>query len=722
MIASLARQRPATIGPYAVDGDAIRHPDGWLSAVVQTGELDVESLDPARRSAVLAVFARLCHTLDAPLQLVVQVRAVSVDAPAPSTGTDDASVHHRARGADGIAKADATRGLNDAMAAYWSRRLEQVPAYRRDVLAVTRAPTAAQLETFTARICESAQAMGVSAERLAGPALARAACAGFDLEGGLAWSVHPQELRLGSTYVRSFALRRLPGHSVSAGWLAPLLRIGAECDIALHLSPASLGDALSTLGRRLRDFSAHRMLEGERGLVGDVHVDIALDSAFELRGRLARNLGRPLHLSITATVRGDDPAELRRRSDVLRLAFQSALVAGEATSFRHLAAFLTTLPLGVDHLGAVKLVDSTAAAVCFPWVDASCAEPDGYRLGATRRGQLPVRVAPFDTSRHMNANIAVLAASGHGKSYAMGTLMLEAAAHGVDSIVIDPEGEYERIVSALGGSYVSLAPGGDVAVNVFDAGATDEDAVAAFVDLVGVLRDGNISDVERALVDRAGRDACTAAQRTGRAALLHDCLPALERDAPAVATVISRYCSGALGQLFDRETSVRIDRGVAGISLRHAPPEHVAAITFIVAGWLWRLVRDDPRPRHILFDEVGALCVHPPLRSLLVQLARRCRKYSASLVVASQNAQDLLSTDEGAVVVTNCATALLGGHRSAEATRMEKAFGLTEPQRHFIETAARGEFLLLAGDQRLTMHVEVPPQHRAILARCPPTP
>jgi type IV secretory pathway VirB4 component len=145
------------------------------------------------------------------------------------------------------------------------------------------------------------------------------------------------------------------------------------------------------------------------------------------------------------------------------------------------------------------------------------------------------------------------------------------------------------------------------------------------------------------------------------------------------------------------------------------PAEHVAAITLIIGRWLWRLVRQDNRRRHIVFDEVGALCAHPPLRSLLVQLARRCRKYGASLVVATQNVQDLLGTDEGSVVATNCATVLLGGHRAAETSRMEKAFGLTQPQRHFLESASRGQFLLLAGDRRLQIRVEVPPEYRALL-------
>lgn len=324
---------------------------------------------------------------------------------------------------------------------------------------------------------------------------------------------------------------------------------------------------------------------------------------------------------------------------------------------------------------------------------------------------------PFDDRRHTNANIAVLAASGHGKSFAVGALMLEAAVQGVDCIVIDPEGEYRGLVAALGGTYVSLAPGSGAAVNVLDTAGDGEEAIAALVDLVDVLRGGGLGDVERAAVDRAGREAQVRARVEQRTPLLHDCLPALERDAPQVAMVVRRFCTGALGTFFDRTTSVRLQRGVAGISLRDTPPEHVAAITFIVAQWLWRLVRDDARRRHVIFDEVGALCVHPPLRALLVQLARRCRKYSASLVIATQNAQDLLGSDEGSVVVTNCAIALLGGHRPAEAARMEAAFGLTEPQRRFVESAPRGEFLLLAGDRRVTIRVEVPEEHRATLRR-----
>jgi type IV secretory pathway VirB4 component len=84
-------------------------------------------------------------------------------------------------------------------------------------------------------------------------------------------------------------------------------------------------------------------------------------------------------------------------------------------------------------------------------------------------------------------------------------------------------------------------------------------------------------------------------------------------------------------------------------------------------------------------------------------------------VVATQNVEDLLRSEEGSVVATNCATVLLGGHRAAEAAQMERAFGLTEHQRRFVEHAGRGEFLLLAGRRRCEIRVEVPELHRGIL-------
>jgi hypothetical protein len=684
----------APLSAVEIRGDRCEYA-GRVSAVLATSELDIEALDPARKAAASASFARMCHTLQSPMQLLVRVRRLSAPVAPPGSGP-----HAQ---------------LDTGMHRHWSEQIREGNRHTRQVLVALRTATPKALDTACAHATDRLAALGVSATRLDGSALFAAVTDGLDTSS--AWYEHPKYVAVGGVIAQGHALRHLPGHAVEAGWLAPLLSVQTECDIAIHLVPAPLGEALGRLSRRLRNFSAHRMLEVERGALGDVHVDIGLESATALRERLARNQGRPLHLSVVATVRGGAHDVVHTGAEALRVAFASSLIGVEATHFRHMAALVSTLPLGVEALHTGKLVDSAAAATCFPWIEAGCSDPSGYRLGATIRSGLPVKVAPFDTTRHPNPNVAVFAASGHGKSFAIGTLVLEAAVAGVNSVIIDPEGEYRGLVRALGGRYLELAPGTDAAVNVFEGASDDpEEAIAAVVDLVTVLCGDQLGEVERAVIDAAARAGMQRAAGEHRTPLLEDCLPTLDIEARPVATVVRRFCTGGLGALFNRPTSLAVNSGVCAISLRDMPPEHVAAATLIVARWLWELVRRDRRRRHIVFDEVGALCVHRPLRDLLVQLARRCRKYDASLVVATQNAQDLLGTDEGSVIATNCAVVLLGGHRAAETARMERAFGLTEAQRGFLETASRGEFLLLAGDRRVAMRIEVPQGHRSILS------
>ncbi len=336
--------------------------------MLATSDLDIEALDPARKAAAAAAFTRMCHTLERPMQLLIRVRRLTAPGTPPATG--------------------AHAELDNAMRQYWADQIRDGERHMRHVFVVLSAATPGALDSACAQACDRLGALGVSAHRLYGDELVAVVTDGFDCTAATRWSEFREHVAYGDLVLCGHALQRLPGHSVGPGWLAPLLSVQVEADIAIHLDPAPLGDALGRLNRRLRDFSAHRMLEMERGELGDVHVDIGLDAATALRERLARNLGRPLHLSVVATARAKSLDDLHARSDMLRLGFASALIGVEVTHFRHMAAHVTTLPLGIHPLRAAKLVDSTAAATCIPWVEAGCSDPDGYRLGAATRSGL----------------------------------------------------------------------------------------------------------------------------------------------------------------------------------------------------------------------------------------------------------------------------------------------------------------------------------------------
>jgi hypothetical protein len=667
-------------------------------AALALDPLDLTSLEPATQVTCVETMTRLLCSLELPLQFLVRRRRLVI--------TD---VQAAAAGA--IAAA-----LDAAVLRHQAEMLAARPAFRSSVLAVMRRDDGdvAALHRQLAMASEMLRSAGLRPRAVSDDELALPDA----VEAGLASAGVVRE-RIRCVAVAGGArcgleLERLPGRAVTLGWAGAMLAAAAEFDAAIHLMPIDAVAAHRAVERRLRNLTADRLLEIDRGRIGDARVDVGLEAAGSLRDRLARNEVRPLRLSIAIAARGPTEAEARHAAEVIRAAAAGSGLQLRHADLRHAAVLRGTEPRA-EEAPAGKLVDSAAAATCLPLTETLCDDPCGYRFGVTRRSGVPVSVDVFDTAHHSNANLAVFATSGHGKSFTIGALVLEATTRGVGSLIVDPEGEYQRLMHAIGGQYLRLGSPGSGALNVFDAAPSPADAIPVAVDLVHVLCGSVLGEVERARVDAALHDAVAAASTESRVPLLGDCVAALAHAAPRAATVLRRVCAGPLGAIFNRPSDIDLDSELCAISLRDLPHEFVPAATLLIAQWLWTRVRGQRRRRHIVLDEVGALCVHPPLRELLVQLARRCRKYGASLVVATQNVEDLLRSEEGSVVATNCATVLLGGHRAAEAAQMERAFGLTDSQRRFVEHAPRGEFLLLAGRRRCEIRIDVPELHRSIL-------
>jgi len=703
-----------------VEEDRVVTPDGLLLGILLCDEVDLLALERWRRDAAVDALETLLRSLSSELVLTVRVRRhrPGLEATGGPRSAAPAGIGHaeersapgapeRARGRHGAEPA----ALSAALDLHWRRRLAAAPALHRRVAVGIRHHDAGELERELSLVAACLAAAGIPAHRLAGaPLLEHLGDAGLD-QRRLAWAETPRQAWVGEQVARVAILDRLPGGAVETGWLAALVRSPVECDIALHLVPTSSRLATGLLSRRMRHLGAHQLLETERGLVPDAAVETGLEAARRLRDRLARNTGRPLRLWLTAVALGADPAELDLAWGRLRAAFGATLGGCRAGHFEHLAGTLGVWGLGPPP-GPGKLVDSQSAARCAPWLQTSIEDPDGYRIGRMVDSGLPVSVAPFEETHHANANIGIFAASGQGKSFLIGGLLIEARRHGAEAIVVDPEGEYRQLVERLGGEWLDLVT--EAAINPFDLGEDDDMAASIVVDVCAVLCEG-MTEVERAAVEAAARTAQAAAREWGERARLRQCLGQLEQSAPRVARVLERFLDGGLAGFLDRPTARAWERPLLAVGHREVREELIPVTTLLLGRLLWQLVRAASRRRHIILDEVGMLTSHPALRQLLAQLARRCRKHGSSLVVATQNVQDLLRSDEGTVVATNCSVVLCGGHRPVEVAAMERAFGLTDDQRRRLERAPRGEFLLIAGGRRGMIQVDVPEAYRAMI-------
>jgi type IV secretory pathway VirB4 component len=257
-----------------------------------------------------------------------------------------------------------------------------------------------------------------------------------------------------------------------------------------------------------------------------------------------------------------------------------------------------------------------------------------------------------------------------------------------------------------------VAAGSGHAINILDPLRTPDpedsnDQLTDVLDLVSVMC-GGMDPLERAHLEEAVRTAIGSPKGIP---VLGDVCTILDsrQQAPRLAAILKRWTTGELGQLFSAPTNVDMTADLIGFNLRDLKDEVVGPAYLLLANWLWARLRRDRRPRHLLIDEAGLLLEHEVIRRFLVRLARRIRKYRGSLILVTQNPGDLFESKDGAVLATNPSLLMLGSLKHSEAVKVQKAFSLTDRQVASLETARRGDFLLLAGPNRVPLHVMVPP-------------
>ena len=530
--------------------------------------------------------------------------------------------------------------------------------------------------------------------------------------------------RAGDHWYRTWFLERFPGIELEPGWLLRLVPPGLHLTLAWHAVPVPTSAMVEYLQRQLAHMRASR---AEANLAGgaDPTLDGALPAAERLQRRLTGSLERAFQASLYLTLRAGTQADLSAGAAAVEAAARGALCQLQPCSLRMADGFLCTRAAGFDPLGRTRIMDSSSLATLYPWLDPDLQQPDGLVVGTSRATGAPVLIDPFDATRFANANIGVFGHSGAGKTHLLSSLVMGALGAGAQVLVMDPEHEYGRLARGLGGIDVNLTLGSGQALNVLQlrpgaAESIDEGwlgpAVADAVDLLAIIC-GTLDEAERAEAEAALRSTYARIE----VPILADLMPHL-REGSRLQRVLSRWVQGSLGRLFSAPTNVDFEAPIINFAMREMREELVGPVHFLLAEALWSRIKSERRRRVLVVDELGLLFEDRIIRKFVVTLARRIRKYEGSLVFATQNPGDLLSSEAGAVVATNPAIHFLGSQRPGEAGRLQAAFRLSPAQRLILESARRGDFLLCAGAERLAIRVETPEWQLAAIraARAPP--
>jgi len=562
--------------------------------------------------------------------------------------------------------------------------------------------------------------------------------AGLSLLGPDSIEVHSCYLAVGGGVCRSFAVTGYP-REVGPGWLQPLLEHPARLDLALHVEPVPTVVATDRLRRQLARLESTRRANAAKGRLGDPAVEVAAEDAHDLAARLARGEGRLFRLGLYLTVHAPNLTVLDAQCARVRALAASLLLDAKPATFRALAGWVTTLPVGLDQLRIRRTLDTAALAAAFPFTSTALAartgpdSPDtgGVLYGVTVSG---AGIVCWDRFAQDNHNSVILARSGAGKSYLAKLEALRSLYTGVHVAIVDPEDEYARLAAAVGGTYLHLgAPG--VRVNPFDLIAGDQALTRRCLflhTLVAVLLGGPLDPAAAAALDRTllaiyAAVGITSDPRTHArpAPLLADLCAALAAAGdPAgreLALRLAPYVTGSHAGLFDGPTTTRPAGHLIVFSLRDLPDELKAVGTLLTLDAVWHQITNptDRRRRLVIVDEAWLLMRDPAGARFLFRMAKAARKHWAGLTVVTQDAADLLGTDLGQAVVANAATQILLRQAPQTIEALGDAFGLSDGERGFLLAARQGEGLLAAGTDRVAFQALASPAEHALVTTNP---
>ncbi len=535
--------------------------------------------------------------------------------------------------------------------------------------------------------------------------------------------VSRRDMRVGDRLVRSLHLGKWP-RSLAPGFLQGLMAAGAPMDLSIHLGPIPAEQAARTLEWQKVRFESAQSLSFKRGRTMSPEAEIALEDVTRLRDEVQRGRERLFHSSLSVTLHAKDENSLKEITQRAKAHFAATLGKLDNLAFRQREGILSTLPLALNAVAEWRTLDTSSLARLFPFSPPDLDTRSGTLYGIDMRACSPVVYDPWDGT-HLNANTAVLARSGSGKSFATKLGVLRGLTRGVTAYVIDPEGEYADMARAAGGRVLSPGvPGQGMNPFVIDRGDDEEmlQRIGSLRRLIEVMVGESLGAERRASLDHAlAGYYAQHRERTG----FRDFYTYLQGESPDIAHLLRPFATGSLRNLLSDEGDDLLgsEALVTVFDLRLLKPELRPAAAMVCTETVWAAAAQNPKPRLLVVDEVWSIMQHPEGAAFMVSMAKRARKHRLGLQFITQDVQDLLSEDSsrtitghsGRALLQNAAFKLLLQQDAAAISTVGDAFDLPEDLQRWLLSCPRGDGLLLARGQRFPVRIEATPEETAVI-------
>jgi len=531
---------------------------------------------------------------------------------------------------------------------------------------------------------------------------------------------------------------------VGNGWLNPLIEAGEDVNISFYIRRQAKDKILSSIAKTTM-INRSRMRD-----VGDTRQDYEeLDSAINSGMYLKENINRGgedfyyMHTLIEMVAQDADALE-QSVSKVETLCTSLDLVCRRC-DYKQEQAFLASLPLlaldpDIERKSRRNALTSGVAAA-FPFSSFEICDQSGIMLGINLHNRSVCMLDIFDATKYANANMSLLGMSGAGKTFLLQLIAMRLRQQGVQVMILAPlKGfEFRPACEAIGGKYIKISPSSDDCINIMEIRRSTLDTDAelgrdrgdslladkiAKLHIFFALLKPNITDEERnyldsALVDCYGRLGITHSNTSlygedGRfkpMPILKDLYEVLREnpDTKSLSVVLSRFVTGSASRL-GQHTNVDLDNKYIIMDISEMGKDLLPLGMFLALDYCWDKCKESRvQKKALMLDELWCLIgasSNPLAADYVLEIFKVIRGYGGSAVCATQDLNDFFALENGKygkAIINNSRTKIVLPLEEDEAMRVKEVLGLSDEETMQIIRNKRGEGLLCAGHNRISV-------------------
>lgn len=526
-------------------------------------------------------------------------------------------------------------------------------------------------------------------------------------------------LRINGKYAQTLVIKNYP-LATDANCLSELINFDGDADISYHMEPVDSLFALEQLNRKITELESQKRSQLRSGKLLTPQITDPLDSALSLRAKLLRNQEMLFQLAVYVTVFAENEKDLLVASQRLKNRLAGRLFIAEPAKYQQLPAWEAGLPLGLNNLAEIKRnFDTSSLALTFPFRSLELIDPGGILYGLNKANDSLVMIDRFSLP---NANSVIFAQSGAGKSYTMKLELLRHYLKGVKIIVIDPENEYQALCEALDGNYLEISRASRKTLNPLQIGGGQElpmktlkEKLPAVLQIIELMVEGLDAD-QKAALDKALLEIYKKKSQP----LLGDLQKALKKEKQdKLCSRLEKFISGSLSEMFANPTNISLDNPLTVFNIQHIDESLRPLVMMIIANFVNEQVLSKPAKRLLVIDEAWLLLRHKSAKDFLNALIRRARKYYLGVALISQQVADFYEGREASALIAQTSLRILLRQDSTQIKAVGDQLNLSDYERKFLLTCAKGEALIIADNQHVATKILASPSEHPLITTDP---